>query len=394
MGVDSLDYRSVFESVTGLFLILKPDFTILAVTDAYLNATMTVREEILGRHMFDVFPDNPADAHANGVRNLNASLKRVLDNREPDVMPVQKYDIRRPEAQGGGFEERYWSPTSSPVLGPNGEVTYIVHRVEDVTELVRLRQAHSAQEDIRKRALELEGIVAERTAQLRESVAELESFCYSLSHDMRAPLRAIHSFNQMVLADCGSVLNEDCRDHLEKSVRSAGRLDRLIQEVLAFTRLSKQEIKSQVVDVNRLVRQIIDERPEFQSPAAEIELQSPLLPMLGHEASLTQCITNLLDNAVKFVARGTRPRVRVSTERRDKDVRLWFEDNGIGIDQDGQRRLFQMFQRIHTGEEYQGMGIGLAIVRKAVDRMSGQVGVESVPEQGSRFWVQLPGATS
>jgi signal transduction histidine kinase len=392
MGADSLDYRSVFESAPGLFLILKPDFTIVGVSDAYLRATMTRREEIVGRGLFDVFPDNPDDAHANGVRNLSASLQRVLTMRIPDVMPVQKYDIPRPAAAGGGFEERYWSPTNSPVFGRDGEVTCIIHRVEDVTELVRLQQAESAQQEIRKRAQELEIIVAERTTQLRESVAELESFCYSLSHDMRAPLRAIYSFNQIVLADCGEALNSDCREHLEKSIRSAARLDRLIQEVLAFTRLSKQEIKAEPVQVDELVRQIIDERPEFQLPKAEVKVERPLLPMLGHEASLTQCITNLLDNAVKFVARGARPRVRIYSEASGDHVKLWFEDNGIGIDEEGQRRLFQMFQRIHSEDEYQGIGIGLAIVRKAADRMNGRVGVESTPNVGSRFWVQLPKA--
>ena len=390
MGGDSLDYRGVFEAAPGLYLVLKPDFTIVGVTDAYLRATKTRREEIMGRGLFDVFPDNPADAHANGVRNLNASLQRVLNSRALDAMPVQKYDIRRPEAEGGGFEERYWSPTNSPVFGLDGEIIYIIHRVEDVTELVRLQQVHSAQEEVRKRAQELEIIVAERTLQLRESVAELESFCYSLSHDMRAPLRAIYSFNQIVLADCGEELNSECRECLQKSIRSADRLDRLIQEVIAYTRLSKQDIKVQSVDVGKLIQQIIDERPEFQAPNADIKVESPLLSVLGHDASLTQCITNLIDNAVKFVAPGVRPRVRVFTELRENDVRLWIEDKGIGIDDQGQRRLFQMFQRIHTGDEYQGTGIGLAIVRKAVERMSGRAGVESTLGQGSKFWVQLP----
>ncbi len=390
MGGDSLDYRGVFESAPGLYLVLQPDFTIVGVTDAYLRATRTRREEILGRGLFEVFPDNPADAHANGVLNLNASLQRVLNSRKMDAMAVQKYDIRRPAEEGGGFEERYWSPSNSPVFGRDGKIIYIIHRVEDVTELVRLQQAHSAQEEIRKRAQELEIIVAKRTLELRESVAELESFCYSLSHDMRAPLRAIYSFNQIVLADCGGALNPECRECLEKSIRSAARLDRLIQEVLAYTRLSKQDIQVQSVDVDTLIQEIIDERPEFQASKADIKVESPLLPVMGHVASLTQCITNLLDNAVKFVTSGGRPRVRVFTELRENDVRLWIEDKGIGIGHEGQRRLFQMFQRIHTGDEYQGTGIGLAIVRKAVERMSGRAGVESEPGQGSRFWVQLP----
>jgi len=390
MESDFLDYQKLFKSAPGRYLVLKPDFTIVAATDAYLQATMTKRDEVLGRNLFQVFPDNPHDAHATGVRNLKASLERVLQNKAADVMTTQKYDIRRPQEDGGAFEERYWDPTNWPVFGEDGEVTHIIHRVDDVTEMVQLRHTASVQDELRKRAQELEQAVAQRTAEHRETIAELEAFCYSLSHDMRAPLRAIQSFSQLVLADCGDGLNSECRDHLEKSIRSAERLDRLITEVLAFTRLSKQEIKTTAVDVDKLVRQLVSEREEWQPINADIQIESPLLPMLGHEASLTQCITNLLSNAAKFVLPGVKPHVRVYTEAFDGVVRLSVQDNGIGIDADGQRRLFQMFQRIQSDDQYQGSGVGLAIVRKAVERMSGKVGVESEPQKGSHFWVELP----
>src|SRR5690349_9282482 len=128
------DFRALFESAPGLYLVLTPELKIVAVSEAYLRATMTKREEILGRGLFDVFPDNPNDPAATGVQNLSASLGRVLQNRTPDRMAVQKYDIRRPESEGGGFEERYWSPINSPVFGQDGEVTLIIHCVEDVTK--------------------------------------------------------------------------------------------------------------------------------------------------------------------------------------------------------------------------------------------------------------------
>ncbi len=128
------DFRKLFESSPDLYLVLSPDLTIVAVSDAYALATMTRREEILGRPLFEVFPDNPEDSAATGVHNLRASLARVLRDRIPDAMPVQKYDIRRAACDGGGFEERFWSPRNSPVLGDSGEVAFIIHRVEDITE--------------------------------------------------------------------------------------------------------------------------------------------------------------------------------------------------------------------------------------------------------------------
>src|SRR5918996_745997 len=139
------DYQALFESAPGLYLVLTPDLKIVAVSNAYLQATMTKREAILGRSLFDVFPDNPDDPAASGVHNLRTSLQNVLKNRTADVMAVQKYDIRRPESEGGGFEERYWSPMNSPVFGLDGEIINIIHRVEDVTDFIRLKQTEMEQ---------------------------------------------------------------------------------------------------------------------------------------------------------------------------------------------------------------------------------------------------------
>lgn len=166
------DFQALFESAPGLYLVLTPDLTILAVSDAYLRATMTKRGEILGRHLFDVFPDNPDDPTATGVSNLRASLNRVVQNRSSDAMAVQKYDIRRPESGGGGFEERHWSPVNSPVLGAKGEVAYIIHHVEDVTEFIRLKQTGSEQhritEELRTRTGEMEAEIFRRAQHIQE----------------------------------------------------------------------------------------------------------------------------------------------------------------------------------------------------------------------------------
>ncbi len=136
----------LFESAPGLLLVLEPDFTIAAVTNAYLAATMTRREDIIGRHLFEVFPDNPSDPNASGVRNLSTSLETAIRTRVPQRMTVQKYDIRKAEEEGGEFEVRYWSPVNSPVMDDDGEVRYIIHRVEDVTELVGERNRQSTRE--------------------------------------------------------------------------------------------------------------------------------------------------------------------------------------------------------------------------------------------------------
>jgi len=182
MGATSIstsDFRTLFESAPGLYLVLAPDLTIAAASESYLRATFTKREEILGRGIFDVFPDNPDDPTAMGVSNLRASLERVLRNGVPDAMAFQKYDIRRTEAEGGGFEERYWSPINSPVIGVDGQVVYIIHRVEDVTEFVRLRQQridqHQFNEDLRMRSDQIEAEVYLRAQEVAEANKKLSA---------------------------------------------------------------------------------------------------------------------------------------------------------------------------------------------------------------------------
>jgi PAS domain S-box-containing protein len=181
----ALDFRALFESAPGLYLVLTPDLKIAAVSDGYLRATMTRRQDILGRGLFEVFPDNPDDPHATGVRNLSASLGRVLLNKAPDAMAVQRHDIRRHHAEGGGFEERYWSPVNSPVFGAGGEVAYIIHRVEDVTEFVRLKRRGAEQEqqaqDMRVRGDRMEAEVFLRAQQLQEANQQLRQANEELS---------------------------------------------------------------------------------------------------------------------------------------------------------------------------------------------------------------------
>ena len=193
----SPDFQTLFEGAPNLYLVLAPDLKIVAVSDAYCRATMTAREDILGHGIFDVFPDNPADTTATGVGNLRSSLDRVRQFRRPDAMAVQKYDIPRPASEGGGFEERHWSPLNTPVLDGNGEVAWIIHRVEDVTELVQLQAQGAASNKLHREQLgtiaqlrdanralalqdeenaKLQQSVLARAAELQESEARLRGF--------------------------------------------------------------------------------------------------------------------------------------------------------------------------------------------------------------------------
>jgi PAS domain S-box-containing protein len=239
-----------------------------------------------------------------------------------------------------------------------------------------------------KRAQEtLEWKVQERTARLRDTVADLEHFSYTITHDMRAPLRAMHAFAQLLREDYGDRFDEVARDYLRRITEASTRMDNLITDALNYSKATRSELVLEPIDPGPLLRSIVESYPMLQPPEATVELADRFPKVLGNQAGLTQCFSNLLGNAVKFVARGVTPRVRVWAEERGERVRFWFEDNGIGIPPNQRERVFIMFHRL--SKDYEGTGVGLALVQKVVQRMQGQVGIEPAPEQGTCFWIEL-----
>jgi PAS domain S-box-containing protein len=243
--------------------------------------------------------------------------------------------------------------------------------------------------ELRMHANELEQAVAERTARLEATVAELEHFSYTITHDMRAPLRAIQGFGEVMLEEgCAKCDNPAGREYLRRIAAAARRMDQLIIDALSYSRIVRGDLEMAAVDPNTLIREILESYPQFQEPKAEIRLEGELPAVFGNEAMLTQVFSNLLGNAVKFVEPGVLPVVRISAERGDHVVRIDICDNGIGIPAAMHARVFDMFSRL--SHRYEGTGIGLAIVGKAVERMRGRIGLDSEPGRGSRFWVELP----
>jgi signal transduction histidine kinase len=252
------------------------------------------------------------------------------------------------------------------------------------------RDLHQAQSDLRAHALKLEETVHARTAKLTEVIGELEHMSYSIVHDLRAPLRAIQGFGGILEEEAGPTLSAASRGYVERMRTAANRMDMLIQDVLSYGKLVEQDLPLTTVDVVVLIRGIIDTYPALQPAAAEIKISPAIPPVKANAAALTHCLANLLINAVKFVAPGQLPKVEVTAERRDEDVEICVADQGIGIPADLLERVFGMFQRAHNG--YEGTGMGLAIVRKAAERMGGSVRVESQVNAGSRFYLRLKAA--
>ena len=234
-------------------------------------------------------------------------------------------------------------------------------------------------------------LAASREAEqrLQHSILDWEDFSYSLNHELPGPLRAIHGFAELLLRRLGERLEDENRSYLERILKASERMDRLLRDTLTCCRLTHQPVELVPVDVEQLVRTLLQGQGVLRT--VQVEVRPPLHPIRAHHPLLEQCLFQLLDNAAKFVPAGSDPKVRIWSELLPPLVRLWVEDNGIGIPQEYQSTVFDMFQRLQ-GDEYPGTGVGLAIVRKAASRMGGRVGVESEPGRGSRFWVELPAA--
>jgi PAS domain S-box-containing protein len=336
----------------------------------------------------DIFGLKDADVIGQRVADVLPELYEQIEPRLARALAGERisYELHVP-AHPKTKDERFYEVVYEP-RAHETEDAYVVVVIVDITERKHVEQT-------------LEALVNERTAKLQDTIQELEGFSYSIAHDMRAPLRSMHGFANILIEDFGEALPSEAQNFLSRIESSAMRLDRLIQDVLSYSRIVRQTLPMQLVNVEDLIREIIETYPQLHAPGVTIEVAEAMPIVFGNVAALTQVISNLLGNAVKFVETGKLPRIRIWAERVERDaesavekdwVRLWFEDNGIGIPQQFHARIFGMFHRLNPTSAYEGTGIGLAIVRKAVERMGGSVGLESVPGKGTRFWVELKAA--
>jgi signal transduction histidine kinase len=422
------DFRTLFESAPGLYLGLTPDFRLVAVSDAYLRATMTEREKILGRDLFDVFPDNPDDSGATGTRNLRASLERVRETKTADAMAVQKYDIRRPESEGGGFEERYWSPVNSPVFDPSGELAYIIHRVEDVTEFIRLKHQDREQalrtEQLQDRAEKMEAEIFARAQQLQDVNAQLRAanaelaerdvertqlyerlrrldrlrttFFANVSHELRTPLTLILGPLEEILS-AGDIAGTR-RRRLQVVQRNARILLRHVNDLLDVARLDAGMLQPRYVEVD-LARLVHETAANFEAVAAErsitFTVRAPAtLPAQVDPDKVVRIVLNLLSNAFKFTPTGGRVTCELTwrTNGGREWVGLEISDTGPGIPAALRDAVFERFFQAEerATRRFDGTGLGLAIVKDFVDLHGGRIRLTDAPGGGAAFAIQLP----
>jgi PAS domain S-box-containing protein len=422
MKKPQIDFQKVIELVPSIYIILSTELNILYVNEALEKASMRKREDILGRNLFEVFPDNPEDKSADGVSNLSNSLHSVIKNKKQHTMAVQKYDIQKPD---GTFEVRYWSPLNIPVLNSENELEYIIHRVEDVTEFVLIKNEQQNKDNIniglqkkvsdmeveiikRSREIqdlnfELEKKVKERTETLLKREAtlekqnkklqnqnkELEQFTYIASHDLQEPLRSLISFSELLEKEFIGKLGENGEFYINFISKSSKRMQLLVKGLLDYSRIGREK-KLAEIDCNQIIKDVLsDMMITIEESNAEITV-SDLPHLKGYETEIRQLFQNLVSNALKFRKKDVAPKIKIFAQKKEDDWLFSVQDNGIGIEENNKQKLFVIFKRFNNREEYEGTGIGLAHCKKIVELHGGTIWADSKFGEGSTFYFTIP----
>ena len=374
LTASELRYRRLFETAHDGILIVDPATRQIVDVNPFLCELLGLTYgEFIGKELFEIGLLKDEAASQAAFQELQTTGYIRYEN-----LPLQTKDGRRVEVE---FVSNLYEEGDQEVIQCNIRDIDVRKKTEDVQRDADLR--------LSQYSAELEALVSRRTAELRLSNTQLEMFVYSIAHDLRAPLRAMQGFAQLLVLDHMTNLNQQGRDYTNYINSAAQTMDQLLADLLAFSHFNQQQIELTPVALEAVVLSALTGcDAEIKQSHACIENIPPWPAVLAHATTLRQVLVNLIGNAVKFV-QGKPPQVRLRSEERPGGyVRIWVEDNGIGIAAEFQERIFQAFKRLHT-TAYAGTGIGLAIVQKGIERMGGRVGLVSAPGEGSRFWIEL-----
>lgn len=363
-------FRHVFEAANVAKSITTPEGRIF-VNQAFYDLLGYDRHELKTMTWQELTPSEDVEptmyqlaSLLNGEKNATRFIKRYLHKNGSIVWADVSTMLRR---------------------DPSGKPLHFITTLVDITERIQ------AEEDIRKLNAELEERVRDRTAQLESLNKELEAFSYSVSHDLKAPLRGIDGYSQLLEKEFGSQLDDEGRLFIRNIRHGAAQMYELIEDMLAYSRMERRSLQNTLIDLAALVGAVVTDRMALiEQCDTQMRVDVPTIFVHTDRDGLAVALRNLLENAIKFSRNAQPPTIVISARTEGNRAILWVRDNGIGFDMKFHDRIFEIFQRLERSEDYPGTGIGLAMVRKAIRRMGGKVWAESAPGAGATFYLEVP----
>jgi PAS domain S-box-containing protein len=365
-------FQKYFDVVGVIILAIDADQKVSLINQKGCQLLESCQEEIMGSNWFDTYiPEHDRVRVKAGFSQLIAG----------EIEPVEYFENRIITSTG---KERLIAWHNALLQDEYGNILGTLSSGDDITD------RRQAEEELRTYREQLEELVNQRTEELQAKNQELETFAYSVSHDLKAPLRGIDGYSRLLLEDYVDRLDEDGRTFLYNIRYAAKQMNQLIEDLLTYSRLERQTFKANRLNPRTLIEALITERAnDISERHVCLTVNIPFDSMSADASSLTQILRNLLDNALKFTYTVAEPQIEIGGQETPDAQRLWVRDNGIGFDMHYHDRIFEIFQRLHRAEEFPGTGIGLAIVRKALERMGGRAWAKSQPGAGATFYLEF-----
>jgi len=400
---EHVDFKLLFERSPGLYLVLDPELRIAAASDAYCRATHIRRDDVIGRGLFEVFTDNPGREGPNGVAMLRASLDRVLKTKRPDTMAIQRFDVARPPAEGGGFEEKYWNPRNSPILDDEGNVRWIIHRVYDVTnaqlrpdEAASQRQLALSQERL---IIELQRMNAELSALdvMRSNLMNMArmhtvaTMASALAHDVSQPLAAARNYLGVLKRDPAVMASQKTIRTMRNMEVQMDRAGDIVKDLRRF--MSTGHMERRAANVERLVMdslRLAQATAHLSGASLMPAIPAGLPDVYVNVIQIQQVLVNLVSNAIEADGGAVPRQIGVSAIQEGGTIAFRVKDNGPGLAPEISASMFEPF---HTTKP-DGLGIGLSICKAIVDEHGGMLNVEKTGPDGTTFVFTLPAANT
>lgn len=363
--------RTLFATLPDFVWLKSPDGVYLSCNRQFERLCGRTEAELLGRTDYELFSKEEADLfRSHDERAMRTARNSV--NEEWVTMSVTGERMRL-------------QTIKTPMHDASGKLVGVLGIARDITEF------RETQDSLRELNRDLEQRVADRTQALSDAMKELESFSYAVSHDLKAPLRGIDGYSKILLEDYSDRLDEQGQRFLANIRNGTRQMHALIEDLLAYSRMERRSLEASRVDLGEVMRNVLQRRcDEIAAASVRIEGEVPSITVRADHQGVEMVLRNLLDNALKFSRDANPAIVTLHAVVRDGRACLSIRDNGIGFDMKYHERIFEIFQRLHRNEDFSGTGVGLALVRKAMQRMDGRVWAESAPGEGATFHLEFP----